>query len=515
MHMQLLYTNRVVIFDRTDFGPSNLSLPFGQCRIDPKDVALTTDCTAHSLVYDIGTNTIRPLMVQTDTWCSSGAVLPSGTLVQTGGYNDGDRVVRTFAPCIDDFCDWVELPEYLSVRRWYASNQVLPDGRIIVVGGRRVFSYEFYPRSSTSTSTASSCYLRFLQETRDSYDENNLYPFLHLLPDGNLFVFANKRSILLDYARNIVVKEYPVMPGMDKRNYPSTGSSALLPLRLLSGNNETRVLAELEVEVMVCGGAPVDAFFHAAHGVFLGASSSCGRLKVSDPNADWVMEKMPMGRVMSDMLMLPTGDIIMINGAGNGTAGWEYAVNPVLNPVLYSTYERNLTRRFTVLNPSPIPRLYHSAAVLLPDGRVLVGGSNPHRLYNFTDVLYPTDLSLEAFLPPYLAQRHSDLRPTIVSHTGMSLLYRRYFTLTFLVPAYQPENSVTVTLLAPSFTTHSLAMNQRLLELNVVSFLQMATSAYQVTVVGPPTADIAPPGYYLMFIIHAGIPSPGVWVKVE
>lgn len=32
MHMQLLHNNKVVIFDRTDFGASNLSLPQGQCR---------------------------------------------------------------------------------------------------------------------------------------------------------------------------------------------------------------------------------------------------------------------------------------------------------------------------------------------------------------------------------------------------------------------------------------------------------------------------------------------------
>jgi hypothetical protein len=32
MHMQLLKNDRAVIFDRTDFGMSNLSLPNGQCQ---------------------------------------------------------------------------------------------------------------------------------------------------------------------------------------------------------------------------------------------------------------------------------------------------------------------------------------------------------------------------------------------------------------------------------------------------------------------------------------------------
>ncbi|OVA00311.1 Glyoxal oxidase [Macleaya cordata] len=517
MHMQLLHNNKVVMFDRTDFGPSNLSLPFGTCRFDPNDVALQTDCTAHSLIYDVSSNNIRPLMVQTDTWCSSGSVIPNGTLVQTGGYNDGDRVVRTFAPCPDfDRCDWIELPEYLSVRRWYSSNQILPDGRIIIVGGRRVFNYEFFPRNpiidSKNSSSPLNYYLRFLEETKDSYDENNLYPFLHLLPDGNLFIFANKRSILFDYVGNRVLKEFPEIPGSDKRNYPSTGSSVLLPIQL-SNLNGTELPA---AEVMVCGGAPAGAFYQAQHGIFIGASKTCGRLKVTDPEPVWVMEEMPMARVMPDMLLLATGDVIILNGAANGTAGWESAANPVLHPVLYRTYESDPTRRFEILNPSSIPRLYHSAAVLLADGRILVGGSNPHRLYNFTDVTFPTELSLEAFSPPYLANKQSFLRPRIISvgPTGNSLQYRQIFTVTFSLSMY-PEHDISVTLLSPSFTTHSFAMNQRLVVLRVVNLLPMSTTGYQLSVIGPTTAAIAPPGYYLLFLVHESVPSKGVWLKIE
>ncbi|XP_043703670.1 aldehyde oxidase GLOX [Telopea speciosissima] len=505
MHMQLLRNDKVIMFDRTDFGPSNLSLPSGHCRVDPNDFALTTDCTAHSILYDISSNTFRPLMVQTDTWCSSGSVLPNGTLVQTGGYNDGERVVRTFSPCADDdLCDWTELPYYLSVRRWYSSNQILPDGRIIVVGGRREFNYEFYPKNSAPANYA----LRFLKETSDEI-ENNLYPFLHLLPDGNLFIFANTRSILLDYVKNQVLREFPKIPGGDKRNYPSTGSSVLLPL-LLTGLKQTELP---EAEVMVCGGAPPGAFYLSQQGMYVGASRTCGRLKVTDPDPVWIMEKMPMGRVMPDMLLLPTGEIFILNGAANGTAGWESATNPVLNPVLYHPYEPDSTRRFTILDSSSIPRLYHSAAVLIPDGRILVGGSNPHRKYNFTGVLYPTELSLEAFSPNYLAPEYSELRPRVVAvETNVS--YRETFTVAFELSVYRPEHGISVTLLAPSFTTHSFAMNQRLVVLNVVGLIQNSASAYQASVEGPTNASVAPPGYYMVFVVHVGIPTHGVWVKI-
>nr|CAD1837425.1 unnamed protein product [Ananas comosus var. bracteatus] len=127
MHMQLLHNDRVIIFDRTDFGPSKLNLPGGACRRDPNELVMKVDCTAHSAEYDVAANTFRALTVLTDTWCSSGTVAPDGTLVQTGGFNDGDRNARTFRPCANAAaCDWTEHPNALAARRWYATNQILP-----------------------------------------------------------------------------------------------------------------------------------------------------------------------------------------------------------------------------------------------------------------------------------------------------------------------------------------------------------------------------------------------------
>lgn len=513
MHMQVLRDGTVVIFDRTDFGPSNLSLPRGRCRRDPADVALKVDCTAHALLYDVEYNSIRPLTVQTDTWCSSGAVRPDGTLLQTGGYNDGEKKVRTFAPCLGrrgNSCDWTELKETLVERRWYASNHILPDGRVIIVGGRNVFTYEFFPKASA---TEKSFYLKFLKETRDLREENNLYPFLHLLPDGNLFIFANKRSILFDYKKSRVIKEFPVIPGSDKRNYPSTGSSVLLPMRL--GGRSAMPAAE----VMICGGSPPGAFTKSDKlRVFVEASRSCGRLRVSDPNPEWTMEQMPMPRVMSDMLLLPNGHVLMINGATNGTAGWEDGRNAVYNPVLYlPDGPPGLPRRFEVLNPARIPRMYHSTAVVVPDGRVLVGGSNPHSKYNFTAYPYPTDLSLEAFYPPYLSPQFAILRPSILSLEAaeQTVSYSERFSVNFVVTMYRPRHGLSVGLLAPPFTTHSFAMNQRLLWLDVLSVVRLSSFAYRITVAAPPSATVAPPGYYMLFVVHAEIPSRGIWVRVR
>ncbi|KAJ0750811.1 putative galactose oxidase [Helianthus annuus] len=503
MHMQLLPNDRVVIFDRTDFGPSNISLPDKKCRSDPNDMALKLDCTAHSVEYDVSSNTIRPLMVLTDVWCSSGALTPDGSLVQTGGFNDGDHVVRVYKSC--DECDWREIDSGLIERRWYATSHILPDGRQIIIGGRRQYNFEFYPKRSPAEKAQS---LPFLVETYDQQIENNLYPFVFLHTNGNLFIFANNRAILYDYSENVVVKTYPEVPGGDPRNYPSTGSAVLLPMRIVQG-----VVAV--VEVLVCGGAPKGAHINAKNGKFDGALDSCGRIKISDPDPKWAMETMPMGRVMGDMLLLPNSNVLIINGGSSGTAGWEYGRNPVLKSVIYKP-DDPIGSRFEVQNPSTIPRMYHSAVVLVRDGRVLVGGSNPHERYNFTNVLYPTELSLEAFSPSYLDVSASVFRPKILS-LATRIQYGKRVDIRFKVQSQVDTNLIYVTMVAPSFNTHSFSMNQRLLVLdggNLTTKIVGDTN-YEVGVRAPPSCNVAPEGYYLLFVVHRDIPSEGVWVHVE
>lgn len=496
MHMTLTPANTVIMFDRTDYGPSQLKLPGGKCRNDSNDLALKVDCYAHSIELDLATNSIRPLEVLTDTWCSSGAFLSDGTLVSTGGWNDGALSIRLFTPCNDGVCDWNELSAHLAAPRWYASNQILPDNRIIVVGGRRAFSYEFAPKSTGAIQ------LPFLYQTNEPSAENNLYPFVHLSSDGNLFIFANSKSILLNYKSNQVVKTYPELMG-GSRNYPSSGSSVMLPLS--SGDNFQIV------EVMICGGAPHGAFQKVAQNSYPAALQTCARMVITDPNPSWNMENMPSSRVLGDMIILPTSEVLIINGAKQGTAGWGSAANPSLSPYLY-TPNAVAGSRFQVLAPTTIPRMYHSSTVLLPDGRVLVGGSNPNAGYAFSNVPYPTELRIEAYRPYYLDSTFDDQRPTINALNGQ-IGYGVTFEVDFTVA--KAPSGVEFKLYAPSFSTHTTAMNQRQLILQPIALNASADAGYVAMVQGPPSPIAAPPGYYLLYVVNGGVPSQGAWIRVS
>ncbi|KAH9290738.1 hypothetical protein KI387_034855, partial [Taxus chinensis] len=129
--------------------------------------------------------------------------------------------------------------------------------------------------------------------------------------------------------------------------------------------------------------------------MFVEELKSCGRMEITSQNPQWQMKDMPGLRVMNDMLILPIGEFLIIDDVKQGTVGWKYARESTLSPFLYRPAEA-LGNRFRVLAPKKIPRMYHSTANVLPDGQVLVGGSNSNFGYRFSGVAFPTELRMEA-----------------------------------------------------------------------------------------------------------------------
>lgn len=507
MHLILMpKNNKAIMFDATVFGPSNIQLPKSEkCRPVPDSKTNEIDCWAHAVEYDIETAEVRPLKVLTNPWCSSGGLAADGTLVGTGGWKEGGKSVRLLSGCAT--CDWEDSPNALSGYRWYATQQILPDGSFFLLGGRRVFSYEFL--SAQGISNRKSFNFPFLRETTD-LAENNLYPFVHLSPDGNLFILANNRSILFSPTSGQIIREFPVLPG-GSRNYPASGMSALLPLNLQGGNAK-----DIQAEVLVCGGAKPEAFNLAEKKTFLPALKDCGRIQITNPAAAWKIETMPSRRVMGDMLLLPTGDVLMLNGAEQGTSAWGAAEVPNFTPVLYSP-QKPMNERFTELEPTSIARMYHSSSAVLPDGKILVAGSNTNPGYNFKGVKYPTEMRVEKFSPPYLDPSLQAHKPVILQDFSQATLrYGQKFLVKINLSGWDVETTdIKVTMYAPPFTTHGFSMNQRLLILGMNNVNQSFLGFYNIVATAPPSGTIAPPGYYLLYVVHRGVPSTGMWVHIQ
>lgn len=154
--------------------------------------------------------------------------------------------------------------------------------------------------------------------------------------------------------------------------------------------------------------------------------------------------------------------------AGYGNESWaigmSYADNPVLTPVIYDPSAVAGSRWSRAgLNASTVPRMYHSSATLLPDGAVLVAGSNPNSDYNVgAGIKYPTEYRVERFYPSYYNAR----RPQPVGLLSQLSYGGPSFDVTLSADdlsgdAHNAANA-TVVLIRPGFSTHSMVRSSSL-----------------------------------------------------
>ena len=91
---------------------------------------------------------------------------------------------------------------------------------------------------------------------------------------------------------------------------------------------------------------------------------------------------------MPNLVSLADGSVLILNGATQGVAGFGLAEGPNFGAVLYDPTQP-IGSRFSILGDTIVARMYHSEAVLLPDGRVLVSGSDPQ------SPIYPEEFRIE------------------------------------------------------------------------------------------------------------------------
>jgi hypothetical protein len=150
------------------------------------------------------------------------------------------------------------------------------------------------------------------------------------------------------------------------------------------------------------------------------------------------------------------------------------------------------TETWQTLSAASIARLYHSTALLLPDARVLTAGSG-------NDGPAVNQTRAEIFSPPYLFKGP---RPTIVGAPGLI-----QYGAPFSVSTPDAASIASVSLIRPGAVTHSFDEDQRFLSLSFTA------GAGSLTIQAPANANLAPPGYYMLFLVNnAGVPSVAAFV---
>lgn len=479
---------------------------------------------AWAALYNLKTHALKPLNMQSNSFCAGGTFLSNGTLINVGGNPvveditnaadfgdvDGLQAVRIFEPCDSEDvgnCDMYENHSRIRMAspRWYNTVLRISDGSAMIVGGSKKGGWinnqttnnptvEYFPPKFGGLPVQ----LDFLQYTLNS----NLFPIVISLPDERVFMVANRDTIIYDWKTNSEQK-LPQIPHGVRVTYPMTGTGLLLPLSPANGYTP---------EVLICGGSAVDDT-KADYEISSQdpASSQCVRMVLTDDGiaAGWQVEEMPEARVMPDAVLLPTGKILIVNGAKTGISGYgnvkdqvgaSNADNPVFSPVLYDPAAPAGRRFLTAGMPtSNIPRLYHSVATLTPEGTVMVAGSNPN--LDRSETTYGTEYRVEWISPPYMNEE----RPEILD-VPRKLNYFEEAPLKVQLP--QGAQDVKVVLMDLGYVTHAVHANTRMV------YLSSTWDGTTLTVSAPPNGGVYPPGPAFLYVVADGVPSRGLKVMI-
>lgn len=500
------------------------------------------------------------------TFGGNGAVGPGGNLgsnLNPGGWTaswdatyqdfDGSRAIRILDPCrsADDMdaraCQWFDDASVLAMKapRWYSTAEPLADGTVVMIGGFTTGGYinRNYPNDNPDSPGSQNTYeffpardgdpihLPFLTKTSGL----NTYVNAFLMPSGRMFLQANVSSTLWDYEANEET-DLPDMPHGVVRVYPASGAVAMLPLTPENDYNPT---------ILFCGGTDMndeqwgDYSYPYINTWDYPASKDCQRItpEPSDGSAAAYEQDddMPEGRTLTQFIILPDGKLFLVNGAINGTAGYaqrtrlvesyadmpfgeSLASGPVLTPAIYDP-NAPLGERWSQagLKPAKHPRMYHSSAMLLPDASVLIAGSNPNVDVNLTTI-YPTTYEAEIFYPPYFS---ASVRPGPTGIPSTLSYGGEPFDVTIDAASYSGDankaaEGAIVAVVRGGFTTHSLNMGQRFLQLKH-TFTVAKDGALTLHVAQmPPTPGPAvfQPGPAFVHVTINGIPSNGTYVIV-
>ena len=419
--------------------------PQGEFLIDVWDPSEGLGEDAHTtFAHDLGTNLFCSFAVSDPN--QTGTVILGGTISGTRGLPN--FVARYRSGELSDF-------PAMHYPRWYGTGTTLPDGRILMQGGTPLADDRENAIDTAEIYSPETGWVELTGTTPSgvwAYD-GWWYPKSFVTPAGDIWNLADNEMFYLD----------------------PDGLGSVDPIGLY---NEPANI-----------GGTSSAVNYAPGKVLLVGSN---KATIFDLNYDppRIIEAAPMheNRLFANALVLPDGRVLVTGGSGRFNEEVDVAYAPeIWDPA---------TNSWTLLAESQVPRLYHSTALLMPDGRIFTGGGGAPG---------PTDqLNAEVFSPPYLfgLDGNEAVRPDFIG-APESLEYGQRFT------ASANQSVDRVTIVRMGHNTHAM---------NTQSFLELpfAQIGNELTIDAPNLATVATPGEYMLFALNAdGVPSKAQIVHIS
>ncbi len=446
VHMSLLPTGNVLAFDAWGDAPNSQH------------------------VWNPITGSFLSVPDATNLFCSGHVLLPDGRTLIVGGNVQADEGIKDATIFDASTNKWSKAPN-MTVARWYPTATVLGSGKVFVFGGDSIVDFGL-PYSPSYFKEASQNSLPEVydpssntwQDLTSAKLTTPLYPFMFQLSDGRI----------LDAGPDVTTRVID----------PKTWAWSTIGTSPFDGGSAVMYLPD---KIMKSGSYANPDYYGSAT---YNATTNTAVLDMTQSNPSW-RSTAPMNypRSYQNLTLLPDGTVLASGGetASDGT-DLSKAVLPaeIWNPT---------TETWKVVASLTTGREYHSTALLLPDGRVLMagGGQLPGRATNI--------YSGEIYSPPYLFK---GTRPTI-SSAPSTIQYGANFT----VVTPDAANIQKVALIRTPSVTHAFDENQRYIPLG------FTRGSGQLTVQAPANGNTAPPGYYMLWILDGnGVPSVSTFVRL-
>ncbi|MEH1821679.1 MAG: galactose oxidase-like domain-containing protein [Nostoc sp.] len=464
IHAALFHTGKILFFCGSGNDPSHLNTPYN---------SVLWDVNAGTFIYQgppLNSNN-QPI----DLFCAGHSFTPNGMLMVAGGTLRYDPFyglpnALMFDPIAEK---WINMPS-MNNGRWYPTLLTLGSGRILAVSGLGIDG-NLNQQPEIYSSTFANGWNAFPRTSALPQ-----YAQLFLLSNGNVFYSGAQmggtsvapRILTLPGTFTQSITEQ-VVPGLQFPDCGNQAASVLLP----PAQNQA---------VMIIGGGNTTSSTEGN----TSPNAAINRVNIAllnRPNPTYYPSRnLHYARMHLSAVLLPDRTVFVCNGSQmNENTTQSMLPAEIYNPV---------TNSWTVVAKQNVPRVYHSIALLLPDGRVVTAGGNPQRTVD--------ELRLEIYSPAYMSRS----RP-IIQSAPQALSYGQQFT----IQTPQAANIQWVSLIKPMATTHSCDTEQRLVDVPIN--FRNATSL-NVTLTN--NRNIAPPGWYMLFISdNNGTPSVATWTQLS